>query len=320
MVSIVKRPIVGHYVGMDDIHKAKLLRKINDKITVIDLDDMQRTIYNCQKVSILKKKWKEINEEIIRLQRQKRIVGSKNNALVKKIEKKKKSRDGTRDEIYQIWRDDMNEMIEKSCDLAIKPILFIGFNIYPKDYRVMAVLPLIRDDRKWFFDIVPDAFASNQIKHNLQTYQERIIKGTFPIDLIRFDYLKGRYSKFTAHYIRKKYHPLSKFQSLNRIETVLAEIEQTSSLPENLYYASMITHGDTILPKKKEPIVAYVTKDEALDAIRQKVKPMSVVQLYQISSSQFQLVNGVCQSHNPVSPSSVESILITLQTTENNST
>lgn len=316
-MSIVTVPIVGHYVGMDDIHKGKLLRRIADQVSLIDLDEMQRQIYNSAAMTVLKKKWKKISEEITQLQRQKRLTKSKNTGLLEKLEKKRKARDLVRDEIYQKWKEEMEELIEQACDRASKPILFIGFNIYPKDYRVMVSLPMIRADRRWFFDIVPQTFASNQIKHNLQTYQDRIIKGTFPIDLIRLDYLAAKYTKFTSYYLRKKYAPLSKDRALDQINKVLAEIATAATLPEYLYYASSIAHGDTIVPRKREPIIGYASKDEALAEIRSKVKPMSVVQLYQIASSQFQLVDGRCQSLNPVFPVSVESILITLQTTEN---
>lgn len=307
------QPVVGHFAGIDSIHRTKLIRKITDRVSVIDLDSLQHTIYNSSQVTSLKKKWEETTAEINRHQKEKKVVGSKN-AIIKKIEKLRQKRDEVRDEIYDHWKDMMSNEIERLHREAQLPVLFFGFNIYPKDYRVSVVLPSLPSNGCWFFDTVPQSYASNQIKYHLDTYRDRIIKGNFPTNLLNLDYLAGKYNKFTSYYLRKKYSPLSKKNWSEAIQGRLNEIEESKRLPEVVYYASKTNHGDTILPKKGKPLVFYLTSQEALDSIRESVTPMSVIHLYRIPSSQCQVINGACQSIQTVFPLDSESVLLTAPT------
>ena len=307
------QPVIGHFIGLDSIHKTKLIRKISDRVSVIDLDSLQHTIYNSPQVTSLKKKWEEITAEINRHQKEKKVVGSKN-TIHKKIEKLRQKRDGIRDEIYEHWKEMMGNEIERLHQEAQLPVLFLGFNIYPKDYRVSVPVPSLPSNGCWFFDTVPQSYASNQIKYHLDTYRDRIIKGIFPTNLLNLDYLAAKYSKFTAYYLRKKYTPLSKKNWSEAIQQRLEEIEETKRLPEVVYYASKINHGDTILPKKGKPLVFYLTSQEALDSIRETGAPMSVIHLYRVPSCQCQVVNGICQSIQAVFPSDSESVLLTAPT------
>ncbi len=63
--------IIGHIIGIDEIHKNKLRRQLPSNIKMVDLDVIQQNVYNHGDVSNKKMAWSEITKTIMVDRRQK---------------------------------------------------------------------------------------------------------------------------------------------------------------------------------------------------------------------------------------------------------
>ena len=94
-----------------------------------------------------------------------------------------KKRCNIKSNLCQIWKDQMNFLFDELINqYNNSTILLIGFNIYPKDYRIKINLPVKElpqtNKNKIICDLTPEQFASNQIKYylsNLKTIQKQLL-------------------------------------------------------------------------------------------------------------------------------------------------
>nr|URM62162.1 hypothetical protein [Mimivirus sp.] len=167
-----------------------------------------------------------------------------------------------------------------------KKIIIIGFNIFPKDYRVkmkIEIQPLsinlndISYNNTIIYDINPFDYASNQIKFYLNKYQEKIIRGTFPLNLLKQDYLKNKYEKITDCYSKQGYTRVNKkyiIESVNQfLEQSLIHQQIMKHVMDNIVYvATFYKAKDIIHANSKLPIYGFITKQEALNDIKPRIK------------------------------------------------
>ena len=69
--------IIGHIVGLDEIHKEKLVKNLPTNIKIIDLDNIQQTIYNHEEFTKKKLLWGQLSKKISIKKNQKKLIGSK---------------------------------------------------------------------------------------------------------------------------------------------------------------------------------------------------------------------------------------------------
>lgn len=260
--------IIGHLVGLDEIHKNKLIKMLPSEIKIIDLDEYQQLIYNHPDITKLKLIWGQISREIQVSRKQERLIGSKRTKsknIVKHIKKLLEKRNRIRNRIHLIWKEKMIGRINsRLSELTAKSVLFLGFNIFPKDYRQKINLPLRNmHSGKLIIDLTNKKYASNQIKYYLDKYSEKIIKGTFPLNLLKTDYLTSKYDKFTSYYHKHGYNfiPSDKI-----IDTILKlekeEIEDGAFIKEN--------NVVDLVKKSKNKIKNKSDKNSSINVILQK--------------------------------------------------
>ena len=56
--------IIAHIVGIDEIHKKNLIKKLPANICTIDLDHMQQIIYNSNDIALQKHLWATLTNDI----------------------------------------------------------------------------------------------------------------------------------------------------------------------------------------------------------------------------------------------------------------
>lgn len=320
--------IIGHIVGMDELHKNRFIKKLPSTIKPIDLDDLQQQIYNCQEIIAQKKSWSDISNQIIILKKQNKLVkmcqNNSNNTLIEsEIKHLLTSRKGIKKNIYDIWKSMMTAQIDKLVGKYNDyRILFIGFNIYPKDYRVKVNLPLIAMPKgstlknKIICDMTATVFASGQIKHYIRTYHDRIIRGVFPLELLKHAYLCEKHDKFVNYYKSNGYYS----QSVDQLMNVILQLDNQlnnqlimiNAIDNNyVYVATLFKSADVIPASPKTPIIGFVSLTDAKQYIKKINNSGGPVYIYTVSIDQFQLIDGKMISTNPIFPMKEESIILT---------
>lgn len=318
--------IIGHIIGLDEIHKKKLIKQLSNHIKIIDLDEIQQTVYNNDDIDKQKKNWENISNNILIRKKQNKLIGSKNNKsnnIENEIKKLVIERNRVQQNIHNTWKDNISDYINTQLvNHDDHDILFIGFNIFPKDYRIKINLPLpiIPTDpnnplysNKIIFDIKPIKYAANQIKYYLQKYSDKIIRGSFPIKLLQIDYLVNKYEKFTQFYDKQGYKlvPQDEIYSLIiQLDKQLIESKNISG--KNIYIATIYKSGDIIPVNINTPIEGFLTKDEAINHIRPKLKNNVPIYIYEIKADDFHLHNGKIIATRPLKPFNEESMLLTI--------
>lgn len=321
---------IAHIIGLDEIHKKKLIKNLPKHIKIIDLDEFQQKIHNHPETLKQKSIWNNIANEIVILRKRKRLIGSKkikNTSLDREIKKLSDKKNKIRKNILNIWKTKMKNYISEDLKNKNKsPILFLGFNIFPKDYRAKINLPLnhfnlINDNKKYFnkvmIDSKPTIYAANQIKYFLASYSDKIIRGTFPLNLLKVDYLSDRYQKFINFYDKQGYH----FVPLENILDFVKELDKQVGAKNKLankfiYIATIYRSGDIIPINTKTPIQGYLTKEEAIDSIKNKIKGNKIqrntpIYLYRIKAEQFHIINDQIIANQALYPIDEESLILT---------
>lgn len=319
--------ILGHIVGMDEIHKKNLLKNLPPSIKVIDLDIIQQSIYEGPELVQKKKEWSDLSQTIIIKKKQKILIGqSKSSNIDKDIQKLIKERNNIKKIIHDIWKEKLSNKIDDQINkLSDFCILFIGFNIFPKDYRVRINLPIknltltnlntsnLVITNKIIFDIKPNGYATNQIKFYLDKYSERIIQGKFPLDLLNTTYLMSKYDKFTQFYAKLGYSFVNNKQLLDTIIKFCSELESYQKISNKIVYVvTMFKCVDTIPVMAGEPIEGFLSREEAINKFRSKVKKPIPIYVYQISADQFEMVDRKLVSKQELYPMEEESIMFTV--------
>lgn len=308
--------IVCHIIGLDEIHKKKLIKHLPNHIKPIDLDKMQQMVYNDTDIIKQKLIWQQISKDILIRRKQKNLIGSKkivSKNFDKDIKKMMTKRNMVRQNIHYLWKTKMTNNINKYLRQYRKDnILFLGFNIFPKDYRIRINIELPPNSlNKIIFDIKPNIYSANQIKFYLTAYSDRIIKGTFPLNLLKIDYLSEKYEKFTRYYEKLQYAPVnneSLMSTINKLDKQLVDIKKISG--KNIFIATLYKSGDTIPVNTKTPIEGFLTKEAAINNIRQKLKKYGPIYLYEIKAEQFSMVDGKLIAVQPLYPIREESFLL----------
>jgi len=310
--------VIGHIIGMDEMHKNKLTKKLPLHIRVIDLDDLQQTIYNHINIANQKKMWTQISQNINILKKQNKMIESKGirtKNTENEINKLLNERNIVKKNIHAIWKNMMSDAINDKLDQYKKyHILFIGFNIFPKDYRIRINIPvplLISPNNKIIFDIKPTMYASNQIKFYLKKYSDKIIRGVFPLNLLQMEYLVSKYEKFTQFYDNLGYEWVDQKMLFNIIQKLDTQICQIEEIPNNVYVATLYKSSDIIPVNSRTPVQGFMTKNEAIDNIQSKIIPGTPIYLYEINANQFHMIDGKLMAINTLNVINFESLLLT---------
>jgi len=326
--------IIGHVVGLDEIHKKKLAKQIQDIIRVVDLDMYQQLIYNGDDITKNKKIWNQLSKDIVFHKKQKKLIGSKQIKAMKrikamnldrKIKKLFMKRRLINTTIHEIWKNQMTDEINKELTVEDpRHILFVGLNIFPKDYRLKINIPMkditVNLDGKNYFnkimaDIKSNYYASNQIKYYLNIHADKIIRGAFPLNLLKINYLSDKYEKCTNYYYKHGYQFIDIDKLSNAVQQLhsqLSAIDKLVDRNDNVYIATLYKSGDTIPVNVQKPLQGYTTKVAALDAIRSKMKQNAPVYLYKVKANQFNMIDDKLLAMQEINPTYDESIMLTI--------
>jgi hypothetical protein len=301
------KTILAHFIGLDEIHKMKLIKYFNNTVTFVDLDMAQQQVYNLTSVQELKKKWSDISNMILIVQKQSRLAASKSDFYKNKLNKLNANRNKIKRDIHEQWKEYMSAFIDDQCSTSELPIIILGFNVYPKDYRISIDVP--NPANKWYLDMDSKTFASNQIKYYLTTHSDKIIRGTFPINLLRLDYLSKRYQKFTLFYTCRKYVPIQINDMYSAVEKTLEQMKLNKTIPNILYVATISDPKDLILVMKGSQIEGFATKKEAINAISSRMTKTTVAHISVVDSTKFILHDNKYITRESIVPLNVETVL-----------
>jgi hypothetical protein len=318
--------IIGHIIGLDEIHKKKLIKQLPENVHVIDLDDIQQTVYNSKEILKQKIIWGQLSKDINVLHKQKKLMGSKRvkpKSTDKEIKELMAKRNSAKRNIHSIWKDQMNDQINAIIkEHKDDNILFLGFNIFPKDYRIKINLPFEeisvtsgsnKYSNKMLYDTQSSKYAANQIKYYLNAFSDKIIKGTFPLNLLKPEYLSEKYDKFSNYYHEHNYQPVPDDQLVSVIDKFCTQLKMRGGLiNKTIYIATMFKSGDSIPVNSRTPIQGYYTKDDAISALKAKMKKPGPVYIYEISGDQFNIIDGRLIATKTIYPINEESLLLTV--------
>ncbi|XWV26126.1 hypothetical protein QJ857_gp0954 [Tupanvirus soda lake] len=317
--------IIGHVVGIDEIHKKQLIKQLPKHIKVIDLDNIQQIIYNDKEIIEQKNIWTDMTKNILIMKKQHTLLAS-NGIKTKNIENEvhvlMNKRNSIKQNIHKIWKEKMSDAVNNEINKYDNyHILFIGFNIFPKDYRIRINIPLpllsINNEsgkyfNKMIYDIKPATYASNQIKYYLKNYADRIIRGVFPLDLLNLQYLICKYEKFSQFYDRLGYVHVPQNELFNVILKLDKQLYEIEKLPNNVYVATIYKSGDTIPVNMTTPIQGFLTKEEAINNLREKVSSGTPIYVYEVKANQFHMLDGKLIATKVLNPVNEESLLLTV--------
>lgn len=306
--------VLGHIIGLDEINKKVLTEKLDNDIKIIDLDILQQRIYNQNDIVAQKKNWSSISQKINVIQKQKSLLkknGGNIQNVTSEIKKLMEKRNEIKKQIHDIWKEnisyDIDKLLKKYQD---HPVLIIGFNIYPKDYRIKTVLPV--DDNKFIFDINSKNYASNQIRFYLQKYSEAIIQGKFPLNLLKFNYLMNKYDKFCDYYHKNNYLLASLDDIIKKINQSKNQNVQMRKQDKPIYVATLYRAGNVIPVNSKTPLNGFLSKEEAIEDIKSQLTGDQPVYIYQINPKQFQVIDNKLTAIHHLEPIDEESVLLTI--------
>lgn len=314
--------IIAHIVGLDEIHKNKLIKKLPQTITVIDLDKIQHLIYNDRDIIKQKNIWSSLTREMNLYHKQQKLIGSKRtktNFIYENIRKTNRKRDIIKKRIHKLWKTKMGSLINTKLNVNKKNnFIFIGFNIFPKDYRVRFNLPIndiyinssIKIYNKLIFEIKPKIYAANQIKYYLHTFANKIINGTFPLNLLKIDYLANKYDKFTTFYYKLGYNFIKNDDILKMIMN-LYKIFISKKDTSKVYLATLYKSSNNIPIDINRPIEGYFTRKEAINAIKKKINKPTTIYLYELNMGQFNVVNNKLIATKELKPLKEEMLFLT---------
>ena len=299
-------PILGHIIGLDEISKKTLRKSLPSSIKIIDLDSIQQSVYNSSLITERKHRWSTVSQEINAKRQQVKMakglrIGTKN--IEADIDKLMAERNGIKQDIHSLWKQQMGSRLQQlltEASVAKRSVLYIGFNIYPKDYRTKIALGITPAPTSTIdpipncliLETEPSTYSSNQIQFYLDRYRDRIVRGVFPLNLLKKEYLTAKYNKFTEFYHRLKYT----YIELDAMPRIIKELHsrqaQLSSIDHTVFIATLHQCGDTIPINPRTPLQAFLTREEAITHIKPQVRLDAPIYLYELEPSQFQMING----------------------------
>ena len=106
------RKVICHIVGLDEIHKKKIIKQLVPKIQIIDLDSMQQVVYNHKDLLRQKIIWSQLSKDILVKNRQKKLIGSKRmkaEGINEEIKELISKRNIVRKNIHTLWKKKMDQ-------------------------------------------------------------------------------------------------------------------------------------------------------------------------------------------------------------------
>lgn len=194
-----------------------------------------------------------------------------------------------------------------------------------------------------FLEIDPPKYASNQIKFYLKTYSQKIIQGTFPLNLLKIEYLASKYEKCIQFYIKQGYCPVQKDEMINVVNEFCTQLKTFEKVCENaggnaggnsgvnaglnlnanlnanpqshskIYLATLFRCSEIIPVNSKTPVQGFRTKGEAIESIRPMLIKNTTVFLYGIDPKQFRFMDGKFISGRELYPEDEESFILTAE-------
>lgn len=280
-----------HIVGLDEVEKRRLLRIIPSTVIAVDLDQIQNEVHNLSDIVALRQLRSSADKASLRC----------------------------------LWADKCQEMITNRVDQDLPAIVF-GSDLYPPDHRYRCLVKEYQPDECLLVAQSPESFASNQISHYLTTYADAIIRGRFKTSLLDRSYVASSYKAAMAKYssygyrtisqsdlhalINKYQVPLSdrKVLTVNRsppapkgirqLELSLTTVRASSTgaqsgkplvrpeKPSSLYIATLY-YDPQMMVNPRMPIYGYLTRAEALDAIKTVMTRSLPVHVYQLDVGCF---------------------------------
>jgi hypothetical protein len=287
----------------------------SEPIQIIDLDSFQQEVYNSPEISKQKMIWSEISKEILSKQRQQRIIGSKYSKRRNQSASTKnliKSRIMVKQKILSEWKKQMLSRINWNLNPS-KYTLFLGFNIHPKDYRVK--IP-IETKNNFIYSTKGSTYASNQIKYYLNRHKDKIVKGTFPLNLLKIDYVSEKYNKFTNYYYKRDYQMIEYDSLFHVVKKCLQNSIHGNSIPGNpnksVYVATKYDCGNTIPINSRTPIQGYKTRSDAIEAIKPTLGTCNKIYIYKVSGDQFKNHDGKLIADRSLKCKDAEALLLTI--------
>ena len=302
--------IIGHIVGIDEINKSRLTRQFSKNIAIIDLDRIQQFVYNNREIIKQKLSWAQLSNDIVALQKQKKNLESKKantKNIIVNIKKTMARRNGIKKQIHTLWKTLMEKLINGGKNTAVMSILFIGYNIFPKDYRVKIDLQLPETALTCIYQTDYSEYSNNQIQYYLDKYRDKIIKGTFPLNLLDGSYITKKYAKVCEFYDRLGYQYLDTNTLIKRIK------KNRIPAAKPTYYLATLYKSTNIIPVNyRTPIELFLTKKEAIDAVSRSIKRPTnrQIYLYHINTTDIQKKSGRLYTKKSVIPHKEKLIIL----------
>lgn len=219
-----------HLIGLNPYNKKELVDTIPKTIfNVIDLDTINMEILKTPEIDKMYKQYMKLKED--------------KNDKFKEVDKKMS--------IY--WENNFIDMIQDQ----VKPKkinILIGQNNH---YKSLAKRVPIECTNKFIIKSTDtDTEVKAWIKYNLDTYQEDIINGNFPLEYINYDQLHKKRNAIETTY--KKIGYIEK--SVDQVKTMLDLLEKTKKTRGAELWISMkepYNVNSMIHPKNNNMITAY---------------------------------------------------------------
>jgi hypothetical protein len=290
--------IIAHLVGLDDVTKSRLVNRLrNRQYDTIDLDDMQQQIQSNRAIKNNKLNWTRISKRIA----EQKKYGSKSTSS-KCIRDLMEDRNDVKNRIYRIWKELFTQMLQSRIKPNV-PTILIGFNLHPKDYRHKLKLPLrdiihSRYANRIILDVGSDKFASNIIGYYLDKFRSQIIDGTFPLKLLKKDFIKGKHYKVTLMYEKMGYKYIELDDIFAALEYLAKINKSDAELPNTIKEVFVVLPYETansIPVNVRTPLTGYNSKSKAIEEYTKKFIPNGVTRLfiYTVDPTNFQSRDGI---------------------------
>ena len=201
--------ILGHIVGLNNYTKIDFFNIWNKtilskKVIIIDLDKITDKIVYDETMDLLSRKFEELSSNLKDLKI--------NQLKIKDLEKK----------MNQYWKAKMEYYLNKKMKSisSNKQILLIGHSSYPANHKIYINFNIIN---KYYVKVNYDNHTENIIMHNLDTFRDDIIKGTYNLDNLNKLYLIKK--RLNIYAVYKKYNYF-----LLPLDTIISSIEINSQI------------------------------------------------------------------------------------------
>jgi len=225
-----------HIIGFNPYSKKTFMDKLNAKIfNVIDLDVINQ--------EILKK------PELDKMYQQYQKLKDDKNDKFKEVDKK----------MSIFWEQNFKDTIDSKVNQKKMNIL-VGQNNH---YKSLSKRINIDCTNKFIIKSNIDEEVKAWIKYNLETYQNQIIEGNFPLDYINYSFLHKKRQIIESTYSKIGYIE----KTIDQLNTIVNLIENSTKNDGNEMWISMkepYNVNSLIHPKLNNKIIAFSDPNVAL--------------------------------------------------------